>query len=312
MLHWTGRVQNWNQMCADCHSTDLRKGYDLASDTYDTTWEELDVACESCHGPASNHVAWARGGAESDDQASDRKGLVVDLATDASAAWNFVPGEAIAQRSGPARSGEEIDSCAACHSRRSVLREPRGWGKPFLDSYRPALLDETLYYADGQIQDEVYVWGSFVQSKMYAAGVSCSDCHEPHSLAVAEPVDATCAGCHRADVFATPAHHHHAEESAGADCVGCHMPTRTYMGVDDRHDHSLPRAAARPFSALVDAEYLHGVSHRSRLRVGGSGRCAVVGRRASSAAALRRDLASGPPAKCRRRRSVGAIGRELR
>ena len=33
--------------------------------------------------------------------------------------------------------------------------------------------------------------------------------------------------------------------SAGAQCVACHMPTETYMQVDPRHDHSLrvPRPA---------------------------------------------------------------------
>lgn len=267
VLHWTGRVQNWNQMCADCHSTDLRKAYDLAKDSYDTTWQELDVSCEACHGPGSKHVSWARDGAAGADY-----DLVVDFAADARATWSFEPGEPIAKRSGPASRGVEIDNCAACHSRRSPLREPREWGKPFLDSYRPALLDESLYHADGQIQDEVYVWGSFVQSRMYAAGVTCSDCHEPHSLAVADPPAATCSGCHRVEVFASPEHHHHQAESAGADCLGCHMPTQTYMGVDARHDHSfrvprpdLSRALGAPDACTTchadrDAEWAAKVS----------------------------------------------------
>jgi len=234
VLHWSSRVQNWNQMCADCHSTGLRKGYDPAADAYDTTWQELDVACEACHGPGSNHVAWARaGGGPGDD------GLLVDFVTDASSRWQFVPGEPIAERRGPPPSGIELGTCARCHSRRSVLRETAAWDKPFLDTHRPALLDETLYTADGQIQDEVYVWGSFLQSRMFAAGVTCSDCHDPHSLAVAEPPEVTCAGCHRAEVYATPEHHHHASDSAAASCLGCHMPARTYMGVDSRRDHSL-------------------------------------------------------------------------
>ena len=234
MLHWTGRVQNWNQMCAACHSTGLHKGYDLAADVYDTTWQELDVACEACHGPGSSHMAWARLGAAPGDD-----GLAVDLVADSRSQWHFVPGEPIAQRSGPPAGGVELATCARCHSRRTPLRESSARGKPFLDSYRPALLDEALYFADGQIQDEVYVWGSFVQSPMFAAGVTCSDCHDPHSLAVAEPPEAICAGCHRAEVYATPEHHQHAAGSAGASCLGCHMPARTYMGVDPRRDHSL-------------------------------------------------------------------------
>ena len=31
-LHWTGRAQNWNFMCASCHSTGLQRGYDAAHD----------------------------------------------------------------------------------------------------------------------------------------------------------------------------------------------------------------------------------------------------------------------------------------
>jgi cytochrome c553 len=58
-LHWTGRDQTWNYQCASCHSTDLKKNYDLAADTYATSWTDIDVACESCHGPGSHHVAWA-------------------------------------------------------------------------------------------------------------------------------------------------------------------------------------------------------------------------------------------------------------
>ena len=58
-LHWTRNAQNWNGMCAECHSTNLVKGYDPKSDSYTTTWSEIDVSCEACHGPGSAHVAWA-------------------------------------------------------------------------------------------------------------------------------------------------------------------------------------------------------------------------------------------------------------
>jgi hypothetical protein len=256
-LHWTGRVQNWNQMCADCHSTNLRKGYDLATDTYDTTWEELDVACEACHGPGSQHVAWARAGA---GQGGNK--LLVDWGAGGETQWNFVPGEPIAQRSGPPSDAAEIASCAGCHSRRTALREPRAWAKPFLDSYRPVLLDETLYHADGQIQDEVYVWGSFVQSRMFAAGVTCSDCHDPHSLAIADPADA----------HAHP--HVHGGRRASRP--------------------QLPRAATGSVGAAGGARRVHLVSYGSRRRVGRRSGHSVVGRRAPGTTALRRDPARRP------------------
>lgn len=58
-LHWTGRYQNWNAMCADCHSTNLQKHYDDRTDTFASTWHEQTVGCQGCHGPAQAHVEWA-------------------------------------------------------------------------------------------------------------------------------------------------------------------------------------------------------------------------------------------------------------
>ncbi|MCP5070231.1 MAG: tetratricopeptide repeat protein [bacterium] len=232
VLHWTGPAGNWNAMCADCHSTNLQKGYQLDGDRYETHWSELDVACEACHGPGSAHLAWVDSGA---DASLDGAGLEVPLGS--KRVWQLREEARIASRAPPSEPGGrgEIDVCAPCHSRRSRIAEA-AHGDTFLDLYRPALIDEGLYHADGQIEDEVYVWGSFVQSRMYSAGVTCSDCHDPHGLRIAEP-DAVCAGCHRAEAFDTPAHHHHPPGSAGASCVACHMPSRTYMVVDDRRDH---------------------------------------------------------------------------
>lgn len=221
-LHWTGLAGSWNAQCADCHSTNLAKGYDPGRNTYQTRWSEIDVACEACHGPGSAHAA------------EPARPMPVDLRDERT--WQVAEGAAIAHRV-PARTRDtELETCAPCHSRRERIVAGPQPGAAFLDGYRPALLDAGLYHADGQILDEVYVWGSFVQSRMYAAGVSCSDCHDPHALAIDEP-DRVCASCHRTEVFAATAHHHHPVDSAGASCVACHMPTRTYMRVDDRRDH---------------------------------------------------------------------------
>jgi predicted CXXCH cytochrome family protein len=233
ILHWTGAANRWNSMCADCHSTNLRKSFDLEQNRYETRWSELDVACEACHGPGSLHVAWAEAGAD----ATAGNGLSGDLLAERDARWVMDPTRGIAHREPARLEHRELDTCAPCHSRRSQLRE-EATGKRYLDHYRPALLEAGLYFADGQIQDEVYVYGSFLQSKMYRAGVSCGDCHEPHSLKLRAPGDDLCARCHAPERFAVPEHHHHELDSEGARCVGCHMPSRTYMVIDDRHDHS--------------------------------------------------------------------------
>jgi tetratricopeptide (TPR) repeat protein len=229
-FHWSGRYQNWNTMCADCHSTELHKNYDEATDSFSTTFEDIDVGCQSCHGPGARHVAWADAGAEGDDP-------WVGLA-------------------GPVSAAEQLDACAPCHSRRSRVSPHPVPGAAFTDQYLPATLREGLYFADGQILEEVYVYGSFVQSKMHAAGVRCSDCHDPHALTPVLEEDQLCTRCHsltppdrfaaleaQAKRYDDPSHHHHPVESEGARCVSCHMLDRVYMGNDPRRDHSfrIPR-----------------------------------------------------------------------
>ena len=237
-LHWTQASQNWNSMCAECHSTNLRKGYDAASRTFSTTWSEIDVSCEACHGPGSDHVRWAR--RESGWKALEAgKGLTVLLDERRGVQWTMNPETGNALRS-QARSGDkEIELCARCHSRRSPISDGYVHGEPLLNHYLPRLLDEGMYHADGQIDDEVYVYGSFIQSRMYHAGVSCSDCHEPHSLSLRISGNGVCLQCHQAEKYEQAGHHFHEPDSEGASCAECHMPPKSYMVVDPRHDHSM-------------------------------------------------------------------------
>jgi predicted CXXCH cytochrome family protein len=233
-LHWTQRSQNWNFMCADCHSTEVRKNYDVATGTFHTTWKEIAVGCEACHGPGSAHVEWAR------EKSSDTtKGLSVSLSERAGARWSIDAKTGNAVRSRARAHDTEIDLCAQCHARRSQIAEGYRAGLPFQDFYRPALLAPGLYHADGQQRDEVYSWGSFRQSRMAYAGVTCSDCHEPHGQKLRAPGNALCSNCHMAAKYDTQAHHHHSGNGAGTQCVDCHMPATTYMVVDPRRDHSL-------------------------------------------------------------------------
>ena len=240
-LHWTGREQTWNFQCAECHSTDLRKRYDLATNTYATAWAELTVSCEECHGPGSAHVAWAEARpAGAPPAPGSATGLVVHPGR-GDGAWTIKDSQrGIAEWTGTARSSAEVDVCARCHARRRPIVDPHPYGQPFLDTHVPALLEPHLYHADGQILGEVYEWGSFVQSRMQRAGVTCADCHEPHRTTLRAPGNAVCAQCHLPAKFDTSAHHHHRPEAEGARCVSCHMPARTYMVVDPRRDHSFP------------------------------------------------------------------------
>jgi Flp pilus assembly protein TadD len=237
-LHWTGIQQNWNSMCAECHSTNLRKNFDAKVDRFTTAFSEIDVSCEACHGPASNHLAWARRDGDWSRFERDR-GLAVALDERKNVHWTIDASSGNAQRSRARASYREVDVCGRCHARASRISDEYAHAKPLLDTHRVALLEEGLYWSDGQMRDEVYVYGSFLQSRMFAKGVTCADCHEPHSLALREPGDGVCAQCHLADRYASPAHHFHSASSAGASCIACHMPTVTTMQIDPRHDHSL-------------------------------------------------------------------------
>ena len=215
-LHWTGIAQNWNTMCAECHSTNLQKNFDLVSNTYHTTFSEINVSCETCHGPASLHV---------------------EMAESRSLFWDRHLGYGLAKLKGGSAT-RQIETCAPCHSRRTPIHEDFRPGHEFLDHYNPALVSTGLYHADGQIFDEVYVYGSFLQSKMYSEGIRCTDCHDPHSLKLKYEGNRLCAQCHQPGKYDVLSHHHHTDP-AGTQCVNCHMPSRTYMVIDDRRDHSL-------------------------------------------------------------------------
>jgi predicted CXXCH cytochrome family protein len=239
-LHWTGRAQNWNFMCADCHSTNVRKGYDAATDTFQTTWSAVNVTCEACHGPGSAHVDWAaRAKPAAGATATVDDGLTIHLTERTGVRWTANPATGQPTRSTRRTTSREIQACAVCHSRRAQFADGYVAGDPIGDFYEPATIQPGLYFPDGQQRDEVYVYASFLQSRMANAGVTCSDCHDPHSGALRREGNALCTTCHVAARYDSPAHHHHAVATAGAACVSCHMPARTYMQIDARRDHSL-------------------------------------------------------------------------
>lgn len=237
-LFWTRVSQNWNYACAECHSTNLKKNYNAASRTYTTTWSEIDVSCEACHGPGSNHIEWAHRASTGDTLPWPHKGLQVEFERRSDVHWILAAGDSIARRSTKPAGALQVEACGQCHSRRSTESD-YFFGAPLSATHRPALLSESLYFVDGQIREEVYEYGSFLQSKMHHAGVQCSDCHNVHSGRLYAEGDALCQRCHQAETFTVRKHHFHDPDSAGARCVNCHMPQRTYMGVDMRADHSL-------------------------------------------------------------------------
>jgi len=215
-LFWTRPLQNWNYMCADCHTTNYDKNFSDEKNTFDSHWSEMSNGCESCHGPGSAH-------AELMQQTKGQKPpdlLINKLATQTT----------------------QMDQCGVCHARRTQLSHNPAH-EQMLQTWQPELLHDNLYFTDGQMHDEVFNVGSFMQSKMYANGVTCSNCHNPHSDKLKIDGNGLCTQCHNKETYDSEKHHFHPQSSPGALCVSCHMPTQTYMVVDPRHDHrfSIPR-----------------------------------------------------------------------
>ena len=242
ILHWTRLNQNWNFMCAECHSTGVRKNYDAANDRFATSFAEISVGCEACHGQGSRHVSWAAAReswwpfGKSEDPS---KGLLVRFDERRDVVWPINPGTGNAARNfTPALVRKEVETCGLCHALRGGFSEDWVPGRPLSDTHAVAPLRQGLYHADGQMLDEVYNYGSFKQSRMFKAGVTCGDCHEPHGAKLRAPADGVCLQCHAPAKYSAETHHRHAGAAPTLTCASCHMPARTYMVVDERHDHS--------------------------------------------------------------------------
>lgn len=218
--HWTGRGMVWNQMCATCHNTRLRKNYDAATDGYHTTMAEMTVSCESCHGPMKAHNEWQRG----------NRGVKGDPTL---VKWS---------------RDQHTENCAGCHARRGEITGDFVPGESFWDHYQLTITDQSdTFYPDGQIRDENYEFSSFFSSRMHHAGVRCMDCHDMHSMKTILPGNQLCIRCHtptgggggfpQAPAIAPEAHSFHQVASAGNQCVNCHMPQTVYMQRHPRHDH---------------------------------------------------------------------------
>ncbi|MFK5982823.1 MAG: multiheme c-type cytochrome [Flavobacteriaceae bacterium] len=214
-LHWTKSAQNWNTMCAECHSTNLKKNYLIEEDGFDTSYSIINVSCESCHGPAEKHLAWA------ENKSDDKNAYILS----------------------PKNQKEQLSLCATCHARRAKLTENYVPGEKFEEQYMVQNITSNFYHGDGQIDDEDYVYGSFMQSKMFDEGIKCNDCHNVHTLKLKFEGNKLCLQCHVPANYETENHYFHKSNTEASLCINCHMTGKNYMGNDFRRDHSfrIPR-----------------------------------------------------------------------
>ena len=264
-LHWKQPMQNWNGMCADCHSSGLMRNFDTDTLSFNSQFDEINVSCKSCHGDMLSHadinssdfeqndaeLNHSSGSANESHKKSGKKLAIKPHSLSRKeqtslGKWLLQEGSRIAtwheEKDGelvPAsRDNAFMDTCFACHSLRSALTDGIKPQQPYLDQFAPSLLLSPLYFADGQIREEVYVYGSFLQSRMYEAGVNCIDCHKPHSMKLKIEGNGLCLQCHSTATYQGETHSKHTESEEANQCINCHMPSRTYMGVDARRDHS--------------------------------------------------------------------------
>jgi tetratricopeptide (TPR) repeat protein len=214
-LHWTGNGQNWNTMCASCHSTNLQKNYDIDADTYNTTYSVINVSCETCHGPGKMHNDFLNSADYKNGKRIPRSYLQLD-----------------------SNAGQlaQVNTCMPCHARKADISASPSPSEEIMDNYIPEVPTTEHYFADGQVKDEDYIYTSFLQSKMFRQGVKCSNCHNPHSGKILFAANQLCLQCH-AKSYDSPSHTFHPVGIAASDCKSCHMPDRIYMGNNTRYDH---------------------------------------------------------------------------
>ncbi len=236
-LHWTKQLQNWNTMCSDCHTTNLKRNFDLPTNSYKTEWDNLGVDCLSCHGIGTR--------CQSPNPTDGKKSNFFSLTS--------------------ATQAESIDSCAACHARRRYAHPgPKPPQAAMLDYFTPEMLDVNIYYPDGQLLEEDFEYGSFLQSKMFSKGVRCTDCHDAHSGKLKFEGNRLCAQCHAPGIYDTVNHHFHPDASKpGTKCVECHFPEVKYMVVHPRHDHSI-RKPNPDLTLAMNVPNACNICHRDR------------------------------------------------
>jgi tetratricopeptide (TPR) repeat protein len=253
--HFQRSASVWNADCARCHSSGVLKNYDIEKDAYDTKFQDIDVSCEACHGPASRHVAFAEQNAhlEKWPDTIENAGFARALSPYALRRWARNPDEKVARLIGegeaPPEKTDELSICAPCHST-SVDLGPSSEGyahSQFEERFALRLIDEELFFADGQAKRDAATYNAFAQTKKHRAGVVCSDCHDPHAGTLRMPARELCSSCHSPDFYESKAHTLHDTRHEVA-CVDCHMPEKPFLGTDTARDHSFP--IPRPDLAL--------------------------------------------------------------
>jgi tetratricopeptide (TPR) repeat protein len=217
-VDWQHYTYAFNTACYSCHVSQLDSNYDIGTDTYDTTWSEPGINCETCHGPAAEHNTIARATPKGQPLPELR---IISTKTMTTAQRN--------------------DSCSGCHAKASPLTSAYRPGERFYDHYDLATLEDADFYPDGRDLGENYTLTSWNMSPCAKSGqLDCMHCHTSSGRYrfKQEKFNNACLPCHGDKVENPAAHTHHPVQSEGSKCVSCHMPMTAFARMN-RSDHSM-------------------------------------------------------------------------
>lgn len=222
-LPWTDSAFTFNTSCYGCHASQLRTNYDPASDTYRTSWKEPGINCETCHGDAAAHLKLMQ------------------------------PNDPHIIQAARLTHTQRSEMCAPCHAKMSPLSAGYEAGQRFFDHYDLTALESQDFYPDGRDLGENYTYtGWLLNPCLRSEKLDCLYCHTSSgAFRFSKDPDRACLPCHQNVAAAGQAHTHHQPDSAGARCIGCHMPKTRFANMT-RSDHSfLPPtpAATREFAS---------------------------------------------------------------
>lgn len=220
-IRWTHRQYTFNTSCYGCHVSQLVKNYDVSTDSYHTQWKEPGINCETCHGPAEEHVRVCTEAGK--DKVPDDLKLIT-----------------VTQSRG--YTAHQVDTaCSTCHAKMVPLTAEFVPGEDFFQQYDLVTLENPDFYPDGRDLGENYTYTTWRMSPCVKAGkLDCMYCHTSsgrYRFKTDNPNQA-CVSCHTDKAENLEEHTHHKPEDGVNQCIQCHMPM-TEFGRMKRSDHSM-------------------------------------------------------------------------
>lgn len=215
-LPWKDDMFAFNTGCYSCHISQLSTNFDLETETYHTTWREAGINCETCHGPAGEHIRIFKNLKEGEE--AEELGLISTSVF---------------------TQEQNNDACAPCHAKMTPITPSYMPGDKYFDNYNITTLEDRDFYVDGRDLGENYTMTGWMMNPCIEGGeLHCVTCHTSSGRdRNKENPDQGCLQCHNNRNEDLETHTGHPKE-LGLTCLSCHMPKREFVGHFLRSDHS--------------------------------------------------------------------------